>query len=132
MNFLLDTHVWIWWAARPEKLSYKAREILINGAGDHRLLLSTISLWEFCKLVEKKRLKLSCSPGEWIMEALRLPGLETVPITPETAWDSTSLPDCPVSDPADQIITAAARTTGAVLITADSSLLAYPHVRTLW
>ncbi len=69
---------------------------------------------------------------EWITEALGMPGLETVPITPETAWDSTSLPDCPVSDPADQIITATARTTSAALITADSRLLAYPHVRTLW
>lgn len=132
MTFLLDTHVWIWWAAKPERLSYGARDVLQSNGPHHRLLLSTISIWEFCKLVEKKRLMITCSPGEWITEALRMPGLETIPITPETACESISLPDCPVTDPADQIIAATARTTGAVLITADSRLLNYPHLRTIW
>ncbi len=132
MKYQLDTHVWIWWMARPEKLSYRARDILSERINYSELLLSAISMWEFCKLVEKGRLKVSCSTREWLGEALDMPGLRLVPLTPSIACDSTSLPGNPGNDPADQIITATARVENATLLTADVKLLEYPHVRTLW
>ena len=44
MNFLLDTHVFLWMAAEPEKLSAKAEECIMNA--DNILCLSIVSLWE--------------------------------------------------------------------------------------
>ena len=44
MNFLLDTHVFLWMAAEPEKLSVKAEECIMNA--DNALYLSIVSLWE--------------------------------------------------------------------------------------
>ena len=44
MNFLLDTHVFLWMAAAPEKLSVKAEECIMNA--DNTLYLSIVSLWE--------------------------------------------------------------------------------------
>lgn len=44
MKLLLDTHVFIWWADQPEKLSPAALSALKDEAND--LLLSVASVWE--------------------------------------------------------------------------------------
>lgn len=43
MNLLLDTHVLLWAAAEPEKLSAEAVELIIDDA--NRLYFSAASLW---------------------------------------------------------------------------------------
>ena len=131
MKLLLDTHVWIWWHMQPGKLSRKARD-LIGGGGEDGLLLSAISLWEFCKLLEKKRLGISCDPEAWMAEALAMPALHVAPLTPTVAYRSTVLPPPFHDDPADQIIVATAREENATILTKDQLIRAYPHVRTAW
>jgi PIN domain nuclease of toxin-antitoxin system len=96
------------------------------------LLLSAISIWEFSKLVEKRRLMISCDGKEWINQALEIPKLRVVGLTPEISWLSTQLPQPFHDDPADQIIVATARAENAVLLSADRLLREYPHVRTEW
>jgi len=44
MKLLLDTHVLLWAAARPERLSAKARRLLRGE--QNQLLFSAASLWE--------------------------------------------------------------------------------------
>lgn len=44
MNFLLDTHVFLWLAACPEKLSSKVEKIILNSGNS--LFFSIVSLWE--------------------------------------------------------------------------------------
>ena len=131
MKLLLDTHVWIWWHMAPGNLSRKARD-LIGGGGEDGLLLSAISLWEFCKLLEKKRLGISCDPEAWMAEALAMPALHVAPLTPTVAYRSTVLPPPFHDDPADQIIVATAREENATILTKDQLIRAYPHVRTAW
>jgi PIN domain nuclease of toxin-antitoxin system len=46
--------------------------------------------------------------------------------------DSGRLPGVFHGDPADQIIVATARRRGASLVTADSRIRQYGHVKTLW
>ena len=41
MNFILDTHVFIWWTLTPEKLSSTVINLINND--DNRLLLSIAS-----------------------------------------------------------------------------------------
>lgn len=55
---LLDTHIWIWWANEPSKLSDKTIRYLdeLPAANLH---ISVISCWEVAKLVEKGRPKLA-------------------------------------------------------------------------
>jgi PIN domain nuclease of toxin-antitoxin system len=131
MKYLLDTHAWIWWNSRPEALSQKALKLIQRGEYDE-LLLSAISLWEFSKLVEKKRLTLACSGWAWLEQALEMPGLRIVGLSPAVAWESTQLPPPFHDDPADQMIVATARLENATVITADRSIQNYPHVRTVW
>ena len=130
MKLLLDTHVWIWWHVRPGALSKRVRSAM--AASSDELLLSAISVWELAKLIEKGRLGLSCDPEEWIEQALRMPRLRLVPLSPRVAYRSTALPEPFHEDPADQIIVATARDEDATLLTRDERLLSYPHVRALW
>jgi len=131
MKYLLDTHVWIWWNTQPDKLSHKARAA-IESSGDKELLLSAISPWEFCKLLEKGRIEITCDPAEWISEALRMTNIRLVPLTPTIALKSTTLPQPFHDDPADQIIVATAREEIATIITKDYLIRNYPNTKTTW
>lgn len=132
MKYLLDTHIWIWWHIAPNKLSARALSVIANSSDYDELLLSAISPWEFAKLIEKQRLVISCNPKSWIREALEMPRLRLVSLTPQISYSSTVLPQPFHGDPADQIIVATAREEQAVLITADRRILTYPHCNTLW
>ncbi len=132
MTYLLDTHAWIWWNIDPEKLSSKAIEIINNTKSNKKLLLSAISIWEFSKLVELGRLSLKIDGEKWIDQALKIPNLQIVPLSPTISWKSTQLPQPFHKDPADQIIVSTAREEGAIIITKDSLITNYPHVQTIW
>ncbi len=131
-KYVLDTHVWIWWHMQPDCLSAKARKTIGDVSRYDELLLSAISPWEFCKLLEKERLGISCDAQDWLDAALDMPKLRLVPISPKLAYQSTVLPQPFHSDPADQIIVATAREENAVLLTKDHRLLEYRHVRSIW
>ena len=132
MKYVLDTHTWIWWHMHPKKLSPKIQKLLSTTRRYEELLLSAISPWEFSKLLEKGRLGISCNPEEWISEALAMPKLRLVPLTPAIAYRSTTLPPPFHGDPGDQIIVATAREENATILTKDKLIHGYSHVRTLW
>lgn len=132
MKYVLDTHVWIWWNMSPKKLSPTVESLLSTPEHYDELLLSAISIWEFSKLLEKKRIGISCNPEEWIAEALDMTKLRLVQLTPTIAYRSTSLPQPFNADPADQIIVATAREENATILTKDRIIQKYEHVRSLW
>lgn len=132
MKLLLDTHVWIWWNMNPSKLSKKAKEAITHVLDHGELFLAAISVWEFAKLLQLKRLTISCDGESWIDEALSDPALSVVPLSPRIAWLSTQLPAPFHRDPGDQIIVATAREIKATIVTKDELISQYPHVQTLW
>ena len=81
--------------------------------------------------MEKGRLKLHLPVSDWIAAALGLPNIKLVSLTPEIAVESTQLPPPFHRDPADELIVATARIFKLPLLTADSKILAYPHVSLL-
>ena len=132
MNYLLDTHTWVWWNMRPQNLSRRVRDLIEREDRYEELLLSVISLWEFCKLLEKGRLGIAVNPEDWISSALEMPKLRMVQLTPRMAYRSTTLPQPFHDDPADQIIVATAREEQAVILTKDQRILKYKHVQSAW
>ena len=85
-------------------------------------------------LEAKGRLRLSLSVEEWMRRALGAPGIQPAPLTPEVAIASTRLPGEPHGDPADRLLIATARETGATLATCDRNILRYGksgHLRVL-
>lgn len=126
---LLDTHIWIWLVTKNAQLTKPTKEViekqLKNGLG-----LSVISCWEVSKLVERGRLSFSISMSEWMEQALAYPGIQLLDLTPRIAIESTELPEAFHRDPADQIIVATARVHDLPLLTMDTRILKYPHVKT--
>jgi len=134
-RLLLDTHVWIWAVeGEREALSDRAIEEIDEASREGRILISAISVWEVAMLESKGRISLTQPVEDWVMAALRGPGVRLLELSPSIAVQSTRLPGAPPSDPADRILIAGARTQGARLVTCDQSLLDYAasgHVQTL-
>jgi len=127
---LLDTHIWIWWVHGDPNLSVDAATT-IQANQSTGLGVSAISCWEVAKLVELRRLSIPTSVDRWMQLALAYPGVQLIPLSPEVSIESTRLPGSFHRDPADQILVATARILGCQLITMDSRLQAYSHVKTL-
>lgn len=132
MKYLLDTHTWVWWHMSPRNLSQKVKRLVANVDAYEEMLLSAISPWEFSKLLEKKRLGISCDPEDWIRSALEMPKLRLVPLSPALVYRSTILPQPFHRDPADQIIVATAREENATILTKDERIRKYRDARSLW
>jgi PIN domain nuclease of toxin-antitoxin system len=127
---LLDTHIWVWWVDDNQQLADRQRHLIQDNVRSG-LEVSAISCWEVAKLVQYGRLELACPLDEWMEQALAYPGVQLVELTPRIAIESTKLPGSFHRDPADQLIVATARVYDFPLLTADSRILQYPHVRTL-
>ena len=54
-----DTHVLVWWASDPDKLSKPALKAVDKEKKDGTIIVSSISIWEIYMLVAKNRLKLT-------------------------------------------------------------------------
>ncbi len=132
MKYLLDTHAWVWWYMNPQKLSRRVTNLIGDTTRYDELLLSAISPWEFCKLLEKGRIAISCSPEDWLNAAFDLPKFRLVPLSPVLAYRSTVLPQPFHNDPADQIIAATALQENAAILTKDRNILEYEYVKSLW
>jgi PIN domain nuclease of toxin-antitoxin system len=127
---LLDTHIWVWWVDDNQQLADRQRHLIQDNVRSG-LEVSAISCWEVAKLVQNGRLEVACPLEEWMEQALAYPGVQLIELTPRIAIESTKLPGTFHRDPADQIIVATARVYDIPLLTADSRILQYPHVRTL-
>ena len=123
---LLDTHCWVWMqlglTSRFAPASLRTIERAAHAGG---LGISMISVWEVGMLEAKGRLELRMSCAEWVRAALATPGLSLVPMNTEIAIESSRLPGNYPGDPADRILIATARITGAKLMTKDRKMLDY-------
>jgi PIN domain nuclease of toxin-antitoxin system len=126
---VLDTHIWVWWVSENPRLTPQQQET-IAAYQSSGLGVSIISAWEVAKLVEKKRLELSCSVEEWLKQAVAYPGVRILPLTLSIVVQSTQLTGFH-NDPADQMIVATSKVRNCPLLTADEKILAYPGLQTL-
>jgi PIN domain nuclease of toxin-antitoxin system len=127
---VLDTHIWVWWVHDAPRLTASQRKWLTENEAQG-LGVSVISCWEVAKLVAYKRLVLPCPVVDWFDQALAYPGILLLDLTPRIAIESTQLPGSFQRDPADQMIVATARVHDCSLLTADTEMLSYPHVKVL-
>ena len=129
---LLDTHTWVWWAADPKKLSRQARLQIDKAQKTDAVAVATISCWEVAMLVAKNRLAFSIELEDWIGQALELPSVKLLDLTPKIAILSSQLPGTLHGDPVDRILVATAKHHSCPLVTKDKKLLAYPHIQSIW
>lgn len=122
MKLLLDTHLLLWAAGKPNQLPRAAR-ILLNSP-DNEPFFSAASLWEVA-------IKQSLNRKDFQVDARLLRrglldnGYSELPVTSEHAVTIESLPPLH-KDPFDRILVAQAIVEGITLLTADPLVARYP------
>ena len=121
MNLLLDTHLLLRAAGEPEKLSKKARRLLLDV--DNSLHFSSASLWEIA-------IKSALGRKDFQVDIRRLwrmllaNGYRELKVASEHAIALESLPLLH-KDPFDRMLLAQAHIEGLTLLTADKQVAAY-------
>ena len=119
---LLDTHILLWAAGQPEKLSVEARALL--NAPENELMFSAASIWEIVVKQGLGREDFQVNARQ-VRRGLIDNGYTELPITSEHALAIEALP--PIhKDPFDRILVAQATVEGILLMTSDSLLPRYP------
>ena len=130
---VIDTHIALWWAHEPDKLSKKALAAIKREEKSVGIHISVASIWEIALKNSSGKLFLPYDIHEWYALFLdTYPGIVIDPMVPQVAIESTLLPGNFHKDPADRFIVALARHHGVSLVTADKKILDYPHVQTIW
>jgi PIN domain nuclease of toxin-antitoxin system len=129
---VVDTHIIIWNALKPEKLSENAEKAILAANNSGGIILCEISLWEIAMLIHKRRLSIDIEYMEFIELILQSNQYVLRGITPQIAWLSGQLFSDNNKDPADRIIAATSIIEDADLVTADKALRQSKKVTTIW
>ncbi len=121
MKLLLDTHLLLWAAGQPEKLSAKAHDLLSDTGNE--LVFSSASLWEIAIKHDLGRQDFRVEPGRlWRM--LLAHQYRELPVSGAHAVAVSKLPLLH-KDPFDRLLIAQAREENLMLLTVDKQVLAY-------
>jgi len=127
---LLDTHVLLWMASDPKRLSSKARKAIRNARQNTGVAVATITLWELAWLAQNGRIQILSSVESFVRETVARVILR--PMTPEIAAVAVRLPAGYPKDPADRVIGSTAIVEGMPLVTADQQIRRAKAVETIW
>jgi PIN domain nuclease of toxin-antitoxin system len=122
MKFLLDTHLLLWAAGEPRKLSKQARTLIENQ--NNELLFSVASLWEVTikRGLGRKDFKVD---ARLLRRGLLDNGYAEMPVQSDHVVATESLPPLH-KDPFDRVLVAQATVEGITLLTTDSLVSQYP------
>jgi PIN domain nuclease of toxin-antitoxin system len=121
VRLLLDTHIWIWALALPDRLGKRVARAVTDEANE--LWLSPISIWELSVLVGRGRVTLDDDLEAWVQRAMAHTPVREAPFTQDVALELNRI-RFSHRDPADQFIAASARVFDLTLVTADPRLVA--------
>ena len=121
-RYLLDTHVFLWMAADPDKLSRRVRKIVAQK--NSALHMSAASGWEIALLRRLGRINLPDAPERFVPEAMQQLQVEPIAIGFSTAIAAAGLPLIH-RDPFDRIIIAEAQKGKMTVLTRDAKFAEY-------
>lgn len=122
MKLLLDTHLLLWAAGQPKRLSAATRKLL-NDA-DNELLFSVVSLWEVAIKSGLKRKDFRVDV-RLLRRGLLDNGYTELPLLGEHVAALGSLPSIH-KDPFDRMLVAQSSVEEVTLLTADPIVAKYP------
>lgn len=122
MNLLLDTHLLLWAATSPDRLSKPAVNLITDA--NNRLYFSAASLWEIVIKNGLQRPDFQVDP-HLLRRGLMDNGYTELAISSLHTLAVGHLPDLH-KDPFDRLLVAQAETEGFLLLTADEQVARYP------
>ena len=122
MRLLLDTHMLLWAANEPERLSAATRALVENPNND--VVFSAISIWELAIKTGRGRDDFRLHAG-FFRRGLFDNGYTELPMTGAHAAALAGLPAIH-KDPFDRMLVAQATVEGLTLVTSDPAIANYP------
>jgi PIN domain nuclease of toxin-antitoxin system len=122
MKLLLDTHLLLWAAGQPDRLSALALKLI--KAPTNELLFSAASIWEVAIKRGLGRSDFQADP-RLLRRGLLDNGYSELPVFSDHVVAIDSLPPLH-KDPFDRLLVAQATAEGITLLTADSRVAKYP------
>ena len=133
MKYLLDTHTFLWYLLKPEKLSQKVLDIINNEDTD--IYVSTTSVWEIAIKVQINKLSLGNISVYHIPNVIKQ--LNFTAINPDI-YDYVSFTDLATKenhrDPFDRMLIHTAIRNNLVVLSCDASFKQYEEngLQLLW
>lgn len=122
MKLLLDTHLLLWAAGLPERLSAEARDMIGDSLAE--LHFSPVSLWKIVITRGLGRADFEVDPHV-LRRGLLDNGYLELPVTSAHAVAADGLPPLH-KDPFDRLLVAQATVEGITLITSDAMVARHP------
>jgi PIN domain nuclease of toxin-antitoxin system len=122
MKLLLDTHLLLWAAGEPDRLSAEVRSLIENP--ENELLFSAATLWEVAAKSGLGRHDFKVD-ARLLRRGLLDNGYSELPIISDHIVAIESLPMLH-KDPFDRVLVAQATVEGVTLLTTDSLVAQYP------
>jgi len=117
MNYLLDTHILIWWLIEPEKLDKKVIEII----SQNTIFISDVNIGEISMKRKKGNLHIEFDVHEMLEEN----NFQLLPISTAHILETEKF-EYIHGDPFDRLLIAQAAKEGLTLITKDRKIMEYP------
>jgi PIN domain nuclease of toxin-antitoxin system len=128
---LLDTHVVIWIAMNPAKISKNARVAMDQARQENAgIAISDMTLLELARLSSTGQVQFNTIPEAFLSEVERR--FVVVPMNARICIQAFDLPVGYPKDPADRIIGATALVEGLTLLTADRAIRDSRAFPTVW
>ncbi len=122
MKYLLDTQVWLWMQAQPERLGRHALTLIADER--NRLILSAASSWEIAIKFRLGKLQLPEPPDQYVPDRMLAAGVDGLPVEHSHALLVSRLDDHH-RDPFDRILVSQAILERLPVISADPALAVY-------
>ena len=116
MKYLIDTKVFLWMQAEPEKLGPRTVEMLAQGTNE--FYLSAASAWEIAIKYRLGRVVLPNRPTRYVPQRVAASRMIDLPISIGHALGVSELDDG-LTDPVDRMLVSQAKAHRMRLVTAD-------------
>jgi PIN domain nuclease of toxin-antitoxin system len=132
MNYLLDTHTFIWTIAEKEKLSAKAKQIIDDP--NNSIFISAVTFWEIALKFSINKLGVQGILPDELPELSSGMGFQTIQLSADESASFYKLPLTTHKDPFDRILIWQAINRGYTLISKDARMTQYidEGLKILW
>ena len=123
MKILLDTHIFLWFISRDQRLTIDMQEIILDL--DNEIYLSVVSTWEAIVKYQLGKLPLPESPEIYFPKHCDRHQILNLDLDQASVTQLTKLPSLH-RDPFDRMLVCQALQNNMAIATADEAVRAYP------
>ena len=129
MRFFLDTHTFLWFDTKPQRVPVETRELIRDR--DNQVYVSAISVWELSIKARLGKLTEAEPLLETYFASLARYGFSELTFTSTHALAEKNLSQTH-TDPFDRALVAQALTEGLSLVSSDPEIKEFSEVSVVW